>query len=87
MWTLILRLVAFGSSGVGRWLFIGLAGLALVGGLYLKIYSDGAASVKAKQDRESLNNLRNRTETNETVNRLPGSDLDSELGRWMLPDN
>jgi hypothetical protein len=80
-------LLTFAFSPLGRWVVIGLAGLAVAGGLYLKIYSDGAASERAKQARESLNNLRNRTETNATVEKLPPTDIDNELNRWMLPDD
>ena len=74
------------ATTLGRYVAIGLAGALVAGGLYWKIFSDGANSEKAKQERESLNNLRNRTETNETVDKLPAPDLDSELNRWVLPD-
>ena len=80
-------LLGFAFSPLGRWFVGGLALLVVAGGLYFKIYSDGAASEKARQDRESLNNLRNRAETNDTVEKLPTPDLDGELDRWMLPDD
>jgi hypothetical protein len=80
-------LLGFAFSPLGRWVVGGLALLVVAGGLYLKIYSDGAASERARQARESLNNLRNRTETNATVEKLPTPDLDNELNRWMLPDD
>jgi hypothetical protein len=79
-------LVSFAFSPLGRWVVIGIAAVALAGGLYLKIFTDGAASEKAKQDRETLNNLRDRNKTNETVDKLPIPDLDRELGRWVQPD-
>jgi hypothetical protein len=79
-------LLTFAFSPLGRWVVIGIAGLAVAGGLYLKIYSDGAASERAKQDRKSLESLRDRNRTDETIDRMPTSDLDRELGRWMRPD-
>jgi hypothetical protein len=79
-------LLGFAFSPLGRWVVIGLAALAVAGGLYFKIYSDGAASERARQARESLNNLKNRAETNATIEKLPTPDVDRELNRWMLPD-
>jgi hypothetical protein len=73
-------------SPLGRLLLGGLALLAVVGGLYLKVYSDGAASERAKQERATLENLRDRIKTDEKVDKLPAPDLDNELSRWMLPD-
>ena len=79
-------LISYVLSPVGRVVAIGAAIFALVGGIYLKGSLDRKAADEAKQQQESLKNLRNRTETNEQVNKLPAPDLDNELGRWVLPD-
>ena len=79
-------MLAFAFSPLGRWIVGGLALLVVAGGLYFKIYSDGAASERAKQARETLENLRDRNRTDETVNKLPAPDLDRELGRWVPND-
>ena len=79
-------MLAFAFSPLGRWVVGALAILAVVGGVYLKGRLAGVASEKAKQAQETLNNLRDRNKTDETVNKLPAPDLDRELGRWMLPD-
>ena len=79
-------LIGFAFSPLGRWVVMGFAVLALVGGVYLKGWVARGAHEKAKQAEETLKNLRDRNQTDETVNKLPPGDLDSELGRWMLPN-
>ena len=78
--------VSYAFTPVGRVVAIGLAIASLVGGIYLAGIIHNKNAEEAKRNAESLNNLRNRTETNETVNKLPAPDLDSELNRWVLPD-
>lgn len=79
-------LLGFAVSPLGRWFVGGLAVLAVVGGVYLKGRFAGVASEKAKQAEETLNNLRDRNKTDDAINKMPPTDLDRELGRWLSND-
>jgi hypothetical protein len=81
-----MAIFSFFLSPLGRWIAGALAIAALLGGIYFKGVLDNKAAEEAKRNAESLNNLRNRAETNEQVNKLPAPDLDGELNRWVLPD-
>jgi hypothetical protein len=83
-------------GSIGLWLattrtgrFVAAAGaLSLaIGVALLKAFSAGRQLERDKQDKSSLENLRNRQEIENEVNTLGGDDLDRRGRRWVRPDS
>ncbi len=75
------------GSRAGR--LIASVGLALAGvGIFaLRIFMAGQANVRAKQTEQSLKNLRNRVKSDETIRKMPSSDVRDKLASdWMRHD-
>ena len=76
----------FVSSKAGRAL-AGAGAIALaLGAALLKVFYSGQAAEKAKQDRASLENLRNREKINEDVGKMPDDSVRGELAGWVRDD-
>lgn len=74
------------TSKVGRALAAGLGIAAAIGLAVAKVFSAGKAAEQAKQQRQSLDNLRERAKKNDEIRTLTGDDLRERLNRWV-PDN
>jgi uncharacterized membrane protein YraQ (UPF0718 family) len=77
----------FVTSKVGRAIAAGAAIALAIGIAVLKVFSAGKDAERARQDRQSLENLRSRAKTDDEVHRLSDSDLNKRLDRWVRPDN
>jgi hypothetical protein len=76
----------FLTSKVGRTIAAG-AGIALAVGIaVLKVFSAGKAAERARQDQQSLENLRSRAKTDDEVRNLDVVDFNKRLDRWVRPD-
>ena len=82
-----MMIIEFFTTKIGRWFAATGAILLAISFALLKAFSAGKASEKAKEDRESLQNLRNRAKTDEEVSKLPDADVDRDLGKWVRPDD
>jgi hypothetical protein len=76
----------FATSKVGRAIAAGAAIALAIGIAVLKIFSAGRDAERAQQDRQSLQNLRTRQETNAEIDGLGGADLDRRVDRWVRDD-
>lgn len=77
MWTWLV------TSKLGRALAAGLAIAAALALAALKLISIGKRAERARQDRASLDNLRNRQRTDEDIENLGHADLDRRMHRWV----
>ncbi|ETR79164.1 hypothetical protein X566_15420 [Afipia sp. P52-10] len=75
----------FATSQIGRAIVAGVAVAGTVLIAALKIFSAGKAAERASQDQQSLENLRNRNETDDEVRNLRDDDLNKRLSRWVRP--
>jgi len=81
MWPSIV--VWFATSRTGRALAAAGALALAVGIALLKAFGAGRAAERAKQDRASLDNLRDRNEIDHEINTLGPGDLDDRGRRWV----
>ena len=70
----------------GRAVAAGLAIAGAIGLALLKAFMAGKAAEKAKQDRASLENLRNRAKTDDEVKKLDPDKRLERLNRWVSDD-
>jgi hypothetical protein len=75
--------IAFILSPIGRWLVTAGLAAALIFGALFAAYQKGRASVFAEQQKQSLEAQRTRVKIDDEVTKLPTSDLDIELRKWM----
>lgn len=57
--------------------------LGLVAGIYLKGYSDSSSKQKAVVEAQRAKDLDLKQEVHEEVSNMSGTQLDTELSRWM----
>ncbi|MGL5166654.1 MAG: hypothetical protein ACRC9K_12280 [Afipia sp.] len=77
----------FATSKTGQYIAAGLALAAAIGVAVLKVFNSGKAAERAKQDRQSLENLRERAATNDEIHSLGPDDVRDRLDRWSVPDD
>jgi hypothetical protein len=65
--------------------FLAAAGAVLVA--LGAVFRAGARSERGRQDRASLDNLRDRTTIDDQISRRPLDDVRSELNRWVRDDD
>lgn len=71
------------GTRLGRWLAIAGAAALALGVALLRAFQLGKASERAKHDRQSLENLRNRSRVDDEVARMSDADRRKRLGRWV----
>ena len=85
----------FSIPGIIAWLATSRTGRAIaaagalafaIGIAVLRVFNAGKAAERVKQDRQSLDNLRDRRAIDEDVRNLGPADLDNRLKRWVRPD-
>ncbi len=84
MWTVLAWLTGskIGRFFAGSFLFVASIGIAL-----LKAFSAGQEKERAKQDRQSLKNIRERIKTDEEIRKMPSSDVRDNLrSDWLRDD-
>lgn len=75
------------TSKIGQYIMAGLALAAAIGVAVLKVFNAGKAVERSKQDRQSLENLRERAKTNDEIHSLGSDDVRDRLDRWSVPDD
>lgn len=85
MWFSILSWLI--GSKAGRITAVTLLSLVMIGVITWQAFRRGAASERAKQAVNSLDNLRKRVAINDQVSRMDGNARRAELQRWVQPDN
>lgn len=79
--------VWFATSKTGQTIAAVFAALGLIGVAALKVFSAGKAAERSKQDKQSLENLRDRTRIDDEVKTLGRDELGDRLSRWSVPDD
>lgn len=74
------------ASRVGSALLWILGIVLAAGAIVLRLLSAGRAQERARQDAQSLDNLRSRQETDRDVANLDDARLRGRLGRWVRDD-
>lgn len=72
----------FATSKIGRAIAAGAALVLAIGVAVLKVFSAGKASERARQDQQSLENLRSRANTNDEIRSATDADLERRLNRF-----
>ncbi len=70
----------------GKAVAFGLAAIAAFFGVVLKSRADGRAQERAKQDKASLDALRERTATDDTIQNVPADERRKRLAGWVPDD-
>jgi hypothetical protein len=73
----------FMGSKVGRYIVAGVGIAIAVGVTLLKVFNAGKDAERDAQNRDSLENLRERAETDANVDNLGPADLDRRMDRWV----
>ena len=73
----------FATSKLGRSIALAAAATLAVGLAVLKVFNAGKASERAAQDRQSLENIRERQKTDAEVDSIGHADLDQRMSRWV----
>ena len=77
----------FATSKTGRIIAAVGGALLAIGVALLKAFNDGRQAERAKQDQQSLDNLRSRTESDAEINTLNRDDLIRRARRWGVHDD
>lgn len=77
----------FATSKTGQAIAAGFAVAGAVGIAVLKVFNAGKSAERAREDRQSLENLRSRAKTNDEVSTLGSTDLDKRLSKWVRRDD
>lgn len=77
----------FTTSKTGQIILAVLGAAAAIGIAVLKVFNAGKAAERGKQDRQSLENLRERAKTNDEIRSLGPDDVRDRLDRWSVPDD
>lgn len=75
------------GSKIGRWAFGVLLGVAFVGMVLLRVYSEGRTRERARQREEALRRLLERAKKDDEITRLGPDDRLRRLERWVRPDD
>jgi hypothetical protein len=82
--TVLMNIFAwFMGTKVGRTVAMVAAGAVTIGIVLLKVFGAGKAAERVKQDRASLDNLRERAKTDAELDGLGSGDLDRRGRRWV----
>ena len=73
------------ESKVGRFVAMAVGLLITIGLAVLKVFNAGKASERGRQDRQSLENFRERARIENEVDSLPPNDVKRRLSRWVRP--
>lgn len=76
----------FVTSKTGRMVAAGAALALAVGVAVLKVFSAGKNAERARQDQQSLENMRSRAGSDAEIDNLGHADLDERARRWMRND-
>lgn len=76
----------FLTSKVGRMLAAGFAIAVAIGIAVLKVFNAGKGAERARQDRQSLENLRSRARTDDEVHGRSDDALERDLSHWVRDD-
>jgi len=68
-----------------KYVYISVAALSLMAGIYAYGYHSGAEAVRAANIKETLENTRSRETNDQKIDALPDTDLDKRFNRWVLP--
>ncbi len=68
-----------------NYVYIALAGAALMAGIYAYGYNNGANAVRAQNMKQTLENTRSRETNDQKIDALPDADLDARFTRWVFP--
>ena len=82
----MMAFLSFLGSRLGRYVVAFFMGAAGIGFALLKAFSAGEAKERAKQDHESLKNLRKRVKTDDEVSQMPDAVVRDELSGWVRDD-
>ena len=77
----------FTTSKAGQTILAVLGAAAAIGIAVLKVFNAGKASERGKQDKQSLENLRDRTRIDDEVKTLGRDELGDRLDRWSVSDD
>jgi hypothetical protein len=73
----------FATSKTGRAIAAALGVAVAIGVAVLKVFEAGRKSERVEQDRQTLDNMRSRAETDAEIENLGPADLDERAKRWM----
>ncbi|CAM5397561.1 hypothetical protein AFEL58S_01984 [Afipia felis] len=75
----------FVRSKVGRAIAAAAGLVVAIGIAALRVFNAGKSSERVRQDRQSLENLRDRARIEDEVDNLPPGDVERRLSRWVRP--
>lgn len=80
-------LAAFLATRLGKYIAGAVAALAVLAAVVWRIFSAGEASQKAKVEKSSLENLRKRSDTHDSISKKPDAARRAALREWVSDDD